>query len=75
MARTRLVSGCSRPSRPTAAAAPRSTSGNLSSTVVEFNSGTVLHQWDITGKCDGLSADPATGQVIATVNEDLHSSL
>ena len=27
------------------------------------------------GKCDGLTADPSTGRVIATVNEDAHSSL
>jgi hypothetical protein len=53
-----------------------STDGNGDSTVVEFTpSGTVLAQWDIRGKCDGLTADPYTGQVIATVNEDLNSSL
>jgi hypothetical protein len=27
------------------------------------------------GKCDGLTANPATGLVVATVNEDAHSSL
>ena len=32
-------------------------------------------QWDVVGKCDGLTADTATGQVIATVNEDAHSSI
>ena len=37
--------------------------------------GRVLRQWDIRGKCDGLTADPYTGQVIATVNEDANSSL
>ena len=53
-----------------------STDGNRDSTVVEFTpNGTVIHQWDIRGKCDGLTADPYTGQVIATVNEDLNSSL
>ena len=35
----------------------------------------MIRQWDIRGKCDGLTADPATGQVIATVNEDANSSL
>ena len=34
-----------------------------------------MHQWDVTGKCDGLTADPALGRVIATVNEDAHSSV
>jgi hypothetical protein len=53
-----------------------STSGNLDSTIVEFNSrGTAIRQWDILGKCDGLTADPRTGRLIATVNEDANSSL
>ena len=53
-----------------------STDGNRDSTVVEFTpNGRVIRQWDIRGKCDGLTADPHKGQVIATVNEDLHSSL
>jgi hypothetical protein len=53
-----------------------STDGNRDSTIVEFApNGTVIHQWDIQGKCDGLTADPYNGQVIATVNEDLNSSL
>ena len=50
--------------------------GNKDGTVVEFTpGGSVLAQWDVTGKVDGLTANPATGDVIATVNEDLHSSL
>ncbi len=53
-----------------------STDGNRDSTIVEFRpNGTVVAQWDILGKCDGLTADPYTGQVIATVNEDANSSL
>ena len=53
-----------------------SADGNRDSTVVEFTpNGRVVRQWDIRGKCDGLTADPDTGQLIATVNEDLHSSL
>ena len=50
--------------------------GNADSTVVEFTpGGSVVAQWDVTGKVDGLTANPSTGDVIATVNEDLHSSL
>jgi len=53
-----------------------SSSGNTDSTVVEFTgAGTVIGQWDIKGKCDGLTADPGTGVVIATVNEDANSSV
>ena len=53
-----------------------STDGNRDSTIVEFTpNGTVVAQWDIRGKCDGLTADPYTGRVIATVNEDANSSL
>jgi hypothetical protein len=51
-------------------------SGNLDGTVVEFTpSGSVVKQWDVKGKIDGMGADSATGQVIATVNEDSKSSL
>jgi hypothetical protein len=50
--------------------------GNADSTVVEFTpGGSVVAQWDVLGKVDGLTANPGTGDVIATVNEDLHSSL
>jgi hypothetical protein len=53
-----------------------SANGNLDSTVVEFNpGGHVIRQWDLKGKIDGLTADPARGVVIATVNEDGDSSL
>ncbi len=49
--------------------------GNLDSTVVEFTlGGTVVAQWDVLGKTDGVTADPGLG-VLATVNEDAHSSL
>ena len=52
------------------------TSGNLDSTLVEFTpSGSVVKQWDVTGKIDGMGADAASGQVIVTVNEDSKSSL
>jgi hypothetical protein len=58
---------------PQGEAAP---SGNMDSTLVEFTpAGHVVKQWDVTGKIDGMGADPATKQVIATVNEDANSSL
>jgi len=53
-----------------------SPTGNRDSTVVEFNlAGRAVRQWDVQGKCDGLTADPLTQKVIATVNEDANSSL
>jgi hypothetical protein len=53
-----------------------STDGNRDSTIVEFTpGGAVAAQWDIQGKCDGLTADPAAGLIIATVDEDANSSL
>jgi hypothetical protein len=53
-----------------------STDGNLDSTVVELGlDGHVIAQWDVTGKTDGLTADPSLGGVIATVNEDGSSAL
>ena len=58
---------------PQGEAAP---SGNLDGTLVEFTpTGSVVKQWDLTGKIDGMGANPATGQVIVTVNEDSKSSL
>ena len=51
-------------------------SGNLDSTIAEFTpAGSVVKQWDVTGKIDGMGADSATGRVIVTVNEDSKSSL
>ncbi len=53
-----------------------STTGNKDSTIVEYDlRGHALRQWDVVGKCDGLTADPSTGRVIATVNEDANSSV
>jgi hypothetical protein len=55
---------------------PSTTTGNTDSTIVEFNRhGDEVNQWDVVGKCDGLTADPYTHRVIATVNEDANSSL
>jgi hypothetical protein len=46
------------------------------SVVTEYSvSGRLLHTWRLTGKCDGLTAYPAAHRVIATINEDGHSSL
>ncbi|MGH3397847.1 MAG: hypothetical protein ACRDPO_24475 [Streptosporangiaceae bacterium] len=53
-----------------------SSDGNTMSTVVEFTaSGHVVRQWDLKGKCDGLTTDTGRHLVIATVNEDAHSSV
>jgi hypothetical protein len=53
-----------------------SATGNKDSTIVAFDSsGKPLAQWDVVGKCDGLTADPLTHRLIATVNEDGSSSL
>lgn len=50
--------------------------GNLDSTIVEFTlSGREVAQWDLRGKSDGLTADPLTGLVISTINEDANSTL
>jgi hypothetical protein len=46
------------------------------STVVQYaSSGQVINSWQLTGRCDGLSADPAHDRLIATVNEDSNTSL
>ena len=53
-----------------------SSTGNLDSTVVEFSrDGRALAQWDVAGKCDGLTADEHLDRVIATVDEDANSSV
>jgi hypothetical protein len=53
-----------------------STTGNKDSTVVEFDlGGHAVRHWDVVGKCDGVTADPLNARVIATVNEDAHSSV
>ncbi|HEX4702666.1 MAG TPA: hypothetical protein VH352_11105 [Pseudonocardiaceae bacterium] len=51
-------------------------SGATASTVVEYDThGTQVASWTLTGKVDGLGADPTRDRVIATVNEDGNSSL
>ncbi len=53
-----------------------SSDGNTDSTIVAMGRfGKALGQWDVQGKVDGLTADPAIGGLIATVNEDANSSL
>jgi hypothetical protein len=53
-----------------------STDGNLDSTVVELQrNGDPVAQWDLEGKTDGVTADPSSGLIMATVNEDANSSL
>lgn len=53
-----------------------SISGNPDSTLIEItHAGSVVKQWDVKGKIDGMGADPATGQILATINEDGNSSL
>jgi hypothetical protein len=55
---------------------PSTPQGNTASTIVEFTAdGTVLNQWDLIGKSDGLTADPQVRELIATVNEDANSSI
>jgi hypothetical protein len=51
-------------------------SGQTKSTLVEYDAhGQKVASWDLTGKIDGLGADPTRDRVIATVNEDGNSSL
>jgi hypothetical protein len=53
-----------------------SADGNTDSTIVEFTlSGHVVRQWDLRGKCDGITADTARHLLYATVNEDANSSI
>ena len=53
-----------------------SPSGRTTGTVIEYDRhGRQLASWQLTGKIDGLGADPTRGRIIATVNEDGNSSL
>jgi hypothetical protein len=50
--------------------------GSTDSTIVEYTAGGHdVRQWDIKGKCDGLTADTGAHLLIATVNEDANSSI
>ncbi len=53
-----------------------SASGGTASTIVEYRQdGTVVAEWSVVGRCDGLTTDPANNRVILTVNEDANSSM
>jgi hypothetical protein len=53
-----------------------SSTGQRASTVVEYNpQGHQLATWKVTGKVDGLTADPSNNRLVTTVNEDGDSSL
>jgi hypothetical protein len=50
--------------------------GNTQSTVVQYSrSGRNLQSWQLTGRVDGIAADPANDRIVATVNEDGNTSL
>ena len=50
--------------------------GAKQSSIVEYDkTGKTIQSWNITGKCDGLTADPANNRILATVNEDGNSSM
>jgi hypothetical protein len=52
------------------------TSGATKSTLVQYHrDGYQVASWSLTGKIDGLTADPANNRLVATVNEDGNSSL
>jgi len=56
---------------------PGTPGGPIKSTVVAYDAATgklVREIW-VTGKVDGLTADPKTGRIIATVNEDNNSAI
>lgn len=53
-----------------------SKTGAAQSSVVEYGpTGNTVKTWLITGRVDGLTADPAHNRVFATANEDNNSSL
>jgi hypothetical protein len=50
--------------------------GNTRSTIVAFDlAGRPVAEWNVRGKCDGVTAYPQMHRVIATVNEDANSSV
>jgi hypothetical protein len=50
-------------------------SGATASTVQQYSlSGSPGKSWSVTGKIDGMTADPASGRILASVNEDGNSS-
>lgn len=56
--------------------ATQSNGGGGNSTLVEVGlNGTVVHTWSIKDKIDGLAADPKSGRLIVTLDEDQHTHL
>jgi hypothetical protein len=53
------------------------TPAGSTSTIVGFDrhTGQVVQTYTVTGRCDGLTADPRHHRILASVNEDLNSSL
>ncbi len=50
-------------------------SGATASTIQQYSlSGAPGRSWTVTGKIDGMTADPASGRILASVNEDGNSS-
>lgn len=54
---------------------PAATGPQDSTLVAYTTTGTIVKQWQLRGKIDGLAADPHLHRVIVTVNEDANSSL
>ncbi|MCU4185997.1 hypothetical protein K6U06_16630 [Acidiferrimicrobium sp. IK] len=55
---------------------PTGTPAGATSTLVEYHAdGAMVASWSLVGKIDGLSSDPASNRLIATVNEDGNSSV
>ncbi len=49
--------------------------GSKSTVVALDGTGAVIQTWSITGRVDGLTADPVHRRILATANEDLNSTL
>jgi hypothetical protein len=50
-------------------------SGTTASTIQQYSlTGAPGRSWTVTGKIDGMTADPNSGRILATVNEDGNSS-
>ena len=58
---------------PTGGAA--SGTGATKSTIVEYKKKKIVGSWQVSGRCDGLAGNPATGEILASVNEDGNSSI
>jgi hypothetical protein len=52
-----------------------SSTGATTSTIIEYDlSGNQINSWNLPGKVDGLTADPANNRLLATANEDGNST-